>query len=841
MFIAETVFCLRNVAAVRLAHAVRSLTSREEFCSSLSLWWTSEGTKQLNFVHSDTSRLSAIDLAGQEWTKLRLIQFLCVPEEEEWATEARWSVPPAEEANEVTPSQAEDVASLPPDSSSRLSTIPEGSAESNEDESEIVGWSALCEVFGIEHAGESEPTIQEIYAALDSEVCQSRPQLSDLTDLKQHVLSRGMCADIPTWHEASMSQLDAEPEATTRAYLASADVDPSSFTALDADEQGAYVAIEAYGSDCKLFEGLSRMPNADEHVELRVYEAHSRKVVIERSDDLLTPEEVTANAAAVTQAILDELKTWQGYRCFKRRPRSEAPCVIDTRWVYKWKHVRGARVIRARLCLRGFKEFGADGESNFAATATRLSQRAIVSECSLRDWCIASSDVPKAFLQGVSYEGLAASTNKPIRDVSFELAGEGLKCLQLLPEFQGFNPAKEVLHCLKPGTGCRDAPKCFSLKLRQATQEFGFVSSIIDPELELLFDTNRTLFMAILKHVDDLKMIGPRHRIIKFVEHLSKVFGKLDINWSDFTFCGVHHLQEEDGTIHLDQIKFLAACKTIAVPSAVGRTDGELNEVEQRLFLSLLMTVAYGLLTRPDLAVFISALQRESHKAKIIHVKRLNTLLKWAQSNPRRLSYAKMKYPDTLLQVSDASFKARAEDGLSVRGLISLRVSSEAVREGLRESTCHVLDFVSKAQRHVTRSTFSSELFAATDAVDCGLLHSVLLHELSKGPITAETARGLIEGTTESAVKLDLVMDAKSVTSAVTAPNLKIPAEPSVMLHVMWLRELIRCGRLKLYWCDTRAMIADGLTKGAIDRLLIHAAMGGRLVVPIPYLPQELP
>ena len=94
------------------------------------------------------------------------------------------------------------------------------------------------------------------------------------------------------------------------------------------------------------------LPHADEHVELRIYETHSRKVIIERSDDLLTPEEVEQNKTAVVQAILDELKTWEGYKCFCRRPRKSAPCVIDVRWVFKFKIVKGERKIRARLCLR---------------------------------------------------------------------------------------------------------------------------------------------------------------------------------------------------------------------------------------------------------------------------------------------------------------------------------------------------------------------------------------------------------------------------------------------------------------------------------------------------------
>ena len=77
MFVAETVFCLRNVVAVRLGRGIRALTLREEFATSLCLWWLNEGSKQISFLHSEGTRLSVVDLVGQNWTSFRCIQFLC--------------------------------------------------------------------------------------------------------------------------------------------------------------------------------------------------------------------------------------------------------------------------------------------------------------------------------------------------------------------------------------------------------------------------------------------------------------------------------------------------------------------------------------------------------------------------------------------------------------------------------------------------------------------------------------------------------------------------------------------------------------------------------------------
>ena len=45
----------------------------------------------------------------------------------------------------------------------------------------------------------------------------------------------------------------------------------------------------------------------------------------------------------------------------------------------------------------------------------------------------------------------------------------------------------------------------------------------------------------------------------------------------------------------------------------------------------------------------------------------------------------------------------------------------------------HIVDAICKAQRHVTRSTFSSELLIASDTVDHGMLLALSLHGFTAG------------------------------------------------------------------------------------------------------------
>ena len=72
------------------------------------------------------------------------------------------------------------------------------------------------------------------------------------------------------------------------------------------------------------------------------------------------------------------------------------------------------------------------------------------------------------------------------------------------------------------------------------------------------------LVAVMTKHVDDLNMAGVRGELVFILQQLEKVFGKLNIEWNNFTNCGVRHLQNKVTTfISLDQIEYASALRTI--------------------------------------------------------------------------------------------------------------------------------------------------------------------------------------------------------------------------------------------------------------------------------------
>ena len=114
----------------------------------------------------------------------------------------------------------------------------------------------------------------------------------------------------------------------------------------------------------------------------------------------------------------------------------------------------------------------------------------------------------------------------------------------------------------------------------------------------------------------------------------------------------------------------------------------------------------------------------------------------------------------------------------------------------------HIVNAACKAQRHVTRSTFSSELLSASDTVDHGMLLALSLHELIAGAQSAAEAKALRE-TGGWNVKLSLYVDAMSVYAAVTATLIKIPAEKSLLSHIQYIRGFLYTKVLEaLVWLD---------------------------------------
>ena len=73
-----------------------------------------------------------------------------------------------------------------------------------------------------------------------------------------------------------------------------------------------------------------------------------------------------------------------------------------------------------------------------------------------------------------------------------------------------------------------------------------------------------------------------------------------------------------------------------------------------------------------------------------------------------------------------------------------------------------------------------------------------------------------------------MCIDARSVYDSLVSAMIKTPSEASLLGHLLWLREFLSKAIISnLLWVDTRDMVADGLTKGAVARNLLLAVTQG--------------
>ena len=150
-------------------------------------------------------------------------------------------------------------------------------------------------------------------------------------------------------------------------------------------------------------------------------------------------------------------------------------------------------------------------------------------EAAIRKWPICTTDISKAFLQGVTYEELGRLRGEPIREVSFYLPHNCVPILKQVPGIEDFDESSEALHCDKPGTGLVDAPRAFSMKLGMATKgKCLMLPTSVDQELVIKHEQGR-LLCIMTKHADDLKLTG-RKEVIEWVLYaIQEVFGDLEI------------------------------------------------------------------------------------------------------------------------------------------------------------------------------------------------------------------------------------------------------------------------------------------------------------------------
>ena len=816
-FLTRNHLMLVNVVAVRLARTMSRLARIRKADTCFLYWWPLDSPRSVQIADLPNDDINCLHVIGPDFQLSAMMQVFMTDLDADGGGIA--AAIDAVAGAGLDPAIESDASGLAPDTTIEPAShdLPPIAEEGDADDT----W--FNETLSTYFAGRDdipEEDLREACKALYAEDLASGVG-TELTDPEIPVYAPPQYDHLPDVIHEYAHYIAAG--VSTERYLSDDVID-------DAGNQGVELYYSREMSKCLLDDTVMC---SDEHAVIQIYKAGPSHAVIQRDTDLLTNEEIKQHKPAVEAAILEELRTWVKHETFVRAKRTQGMNVMTSRFIAKWKVTVATdgtrtRIIRMRMALRGFQDWYAHLHETYSGTATRVSQRILCSETACREnWVLITVDVAKAFPQRMTYKELQEATGEPERFVHFVLPTGSAAVLRQIPGYENYDERYECLRCVKPGTGTKEAPRAFSLKLSKVTRsrECGFKPCTIDPELEVKHAEDGRLVAMLSKHVDDIKFGGERAFIDKTIVQLEKVFGKLAYHEQKFTNTGMRHQVMPDGSIQLDQDEYIQALKPIAHPDLIGApADTPAPPHLQEAYGSLLGALAYAVITQFQLSVYVVHLQRNTHNPNHIHLRRLNAVVRAAQRRPARILYRAMSCSRLIEAHSDSGFSREADKGYGLRGANFLRAGSE---RSTGKKVWHMIDSACKSHKRVTRSTFSAETLAAVDTADDLIPLVLTLHEVIMQPGTAERARRLREHG-GFCFQTTLVIDALSLWSAVAAANVRVPTEKNLAVHLFWLRELLDNGILDiLRWADTRDMSADGHTKGSIPRDAILSLMNG--------------
>ena len=578
------------------------------------------------------------------------------------------------------------------------------------------------------------------------------------------------------------------------------------------------------GNTCWFLKPLREL----ESDEFCVYDVIANSQVIEKSLDELTAAEVKANPKLITTAVEKELGSFVTHKCFVPIKKGKLGNVLTSRWLFKWKVIDGVRTVKARLVVHGFKDHAAPTLVTFANTTTRWGQRIINSVAAQNQWELISADVGTAFLQGLTFQQLAELTGEPLREVGFIPPRGYEHFFQALPGLENFSVALWDLHMIKPIYGLCDAPRAWRKRLDQILITLHSRSLRADSAIYVWYRDDSLVAIA-STHVDDLKIAGEKKFVQALLKSLEEVLGPLKVKSafnSSFEHCGIMHLQDSSFTVTIHQDHYCAQLRPADVSEIdVSRPLVLLNAVQTAVYLSLLGALSWLSQTRSDIMIYVQSLQRDAKSPRVEHLLRLNKITKWVRRKPCSIRYELLQSPVKTCAISDSAFRKEDKSGLAMRGAVVCICEQSCALPSTPGGKFHAIEFYSRKQRRICRSTYSAELHGLIDAVETARLITYAFTEiLTVQPISPSSMiirdeQGLL------CFDIEACIDARSIFDSLVPADTKAPTEGSLIFVLMQLKELLRCGTLrKLWWVNTHDQLADALTKGCVARAAIISA-----------------
>jgi hypothetical protein len=480
-------------------------------------------------------------------------------------------------------------------------------------------------------------------------------------------------------------------------------------------------------------------------------------------------------------AIDEELSALRKLGCYQLLSQSQVPKaahVIGYTWVFKIKiHADGSVArYKARICVDGSRQqHGIDYSETFAPVANCATIRLVIAASVHHALKLHQFDIKLAFC--------AAKIDRPVFMRSPAGSGE---------------PRTSVWRLLLSLYGLKQAPRLFNAKLHSVLEALGWKQSRHDPCLYHCFDGGLSLLAVV---VDDL-LLATKNKAFaaKFNSEMSTHFDFKSLGTPSY-MIGMHLMSTPNGirvsqrqyvsdigTKHSDLLTDLKPVSTPApadlrlVSTGLSGSDPS-PPTDSKVYRSLVGSLMYAVVTRPDVAVAVSICARYLAKPTKAHLDlAVRTLRYLLHTKHLGLEYTTTQSP-VLETYVDASWAAdhatrRSRYGFAIyygNALISWR---------------------SKLHSCICLSTAEAEYVGATEAVKETMWLRHLLQDIGLGQ----------DGAT--VVHEDNAACIKMASNKVVSGRNK---HMEIKMH--YVRERLEAGDIELRYISTTEQRADALTK----------------------------
>ena len=362
----------------------------------------------------------------------------------------------------------------------------------------------------------------------------------------------------------------------------------------------------------------------------------------------LTAAELEENKPEVRAAKLKELKPFLSEHSFNAIHRSalKGRKAMGGRWVIRWKRKvdpktgKVTRVIKCRLCVKGFSDPQKDIVATFNPVAGELSQKMLLHVSVSYGYKLRSWDISNAFLRGLKFADLhklCKSAGIPCVDREcfmmpppdvWELLSElGMKHAVNKDNFRDW-----LWELLVAVYGLVDGPRLFSMALAILFKEgtvsgFKCQQSLMDPCCFSWFKLPSLTFAGLAStHLDDEALAVSDELYPALTKLIEERFGTLTKQETCFVHCGLQYKEFGPRHIHADQQEYVMGMVTTELPRSIRNDQILLNEYLTD-FRSDLGGANFALKTRFDQGGNVHFLQSQLGEPKGEHSRMIKKVI----------------------------------------------------------------------------------------------------------------------------------------------------------------------------------------------------------------------